>query len=505
VLAAAKGMTLSQFLLANEVLRLVAVREVHSAACPDDHGEGLDLYIISKERRATPSTGEWINSVSWRGYVSGLCDALSVPVRRVNVVRRLRYSPPLQRVGLGRSHAAAVAHFLMQGYVARGKDSDGHVHVQATYAAIVLEEGLQFRTGMSDGGRSVLQRALRDALPSSKVDAKKFGMVIDCNPSKRRGSGAMGSRSYVACNRDDGVDPNLHDYGILNLFDYSHGAAAPEGKPSPSPRDLPARVIDIGREADIKSLNASDFIVAYAVRRKFAAEMLFEILLERCVILERLDVSEDKELQAESFEGTQNRWRAIVSPPTLRVDEQTFFIPSLMHLVSPNNKWCSLSEPVFSSDFSSEPVFSSDSGIATMSYSEGTGSLEETVDAVSVTEGYVAELWKVIFLISMDDQAYEYVLEENGRTVRPPAIDWEAVSRLFTRMNPGYRVQLVTEADAEDLVVLSFPQYFDMYAGMDSWRSRVVLLRYLLLYEFGGVVIDSGNQKFINHDDLVVL
>jgi hypothetical protein len=479
--AAARGMEISQFLLAHELLRLVAVREVQSSACPDGNGEGVDLYIISKEWQAKTYLRDWSSSVSWRGYASGLCGTLGVPVRRVVVVRRMCYSPPLQRVGWGRSHAAAVADFLLQGYIDRRENSDGYELIQASPAALVIEEGLEFRSDVSANGRSVLQRALRDALPSSKSDAKQFGLLVNCNPTIM---GAMGSRSFTACYREDAVDLNLHDYGILNVFDYSHRNPAFE---DPYAHDVPARVIDIGRETNVTSLNASDFVVSYAVRRQFAAEMLFGLLLEWCVVFERFDLSEQQALQVRH--EIENRWRTIVLPTTLRVHGQKLLIPSLTRLVGPNNKWCSLSEPVF--------VAQSDSEEARTPPHQKEEKTEQmvgiTAGADSHGNGHVAsESWKNIFLIAMDDLSYEYVYENDGQTVRLPAIDWVAVQRLHVRLNHGYRVQLLTETDAEDFVALSFPQYLDLYARMGTWRSRVVLLRYLLLYEFGGIIIDSG-------------
>lgn len=75
--------------------------------------------------------------------------------------------------------------------------------------------------------------------------------------------------------------------------------------------------------------------------------------------------------------------------------------------------------------------------------------------------------------------------------------------RSWIDLNPDWHYKLWTDKDNRLLVASRFPQYLDLYDSYPQDIMRADIIRYLILYEFGGVYADTDFEALRPLDDLL--
>eukprot|EP00746_Dinoflagellata_sp_MGD_P156566 gnl/MRDRNA2_/MRDRNA2_85877_c0_seq2.p1 gnl/MRDRNA2_/MRDRNA2_85877_c0~~gnl/MRDRNA2_/MRDRNA2_85877_c0_seq2.p1 ORF type:complete len:600 (+),score=106.15 gnl/MRDRNA2_/MRDRNA2_85877_c0_seq2:205-1800(+) len=81
------------------------------------------------------------------------------------------------------------------------------------------------------------------------------------------------------------------------------------------------------------------------------------------------------------------------------------------------------------------------------------------------------------------------VIHQTWKTSKVPD-DMANYSASWTKVNPGYDYHLWTDRDNLALVRRHFPQYYKMFVSLNQNIMRADLIRYFILWKYGGVYVD---------------
>ena len=68
---------------------------------------------------------------------------------------------------------------------------------------------------------------------------------------------------------------------------------------------------------------------------------------------------------------------------------------------------------------------------------------------------------------------------------------------------PEYEYKMWTDEDLDDLMKNDFPEHYEMYKGYDQKIKRFDIVRYFILYKYGGIYADMDYICFKNFYDLM--
>jgi inositol phosphorylceramide mannosyltransferase catalytic subunit len=68
---------------------------------------------------------------------------------------------------------------------------------------------------------------------------------------------------------------------------------------------------------------------------------------------------------------------------------------------------------------------------------------------------------------------------------------------------PEYEYRMWTDEDIDNLVKTDYPHFYPIYAGYDKNIKRIDIVRYFILYKYGGIYADMDYMCFRNFYDLL--
>lgn len=83
--------------------------------------------------------------------------------------------------------------------------------------------------------------------------------------------------------------------------------------------------------------------------------------------------------------------------------------------------------------------------------------------------------------------------------------DLEAIQKLFLLMNPGYTLEIYDNRRVDNFLGTLYPQYIPLYWSMPRYAWKADLIRYLLLYEYGGFYLDIDAKLMMGLDEIMML
>lgn len=83
-------------------------------------------------------------------------------------------------------------------------------------------------------------------------------------------------------------------------------------------------------------------------------------------------------------------------------------------------------------------------------------------------------------------------------TAKSKDLTWEENRLLnrLSRINPGWEVRLWDDADNLMLVRSEFPEYLELYSGIGKGVAKADVARYMYMYVYGGVYLDTDYKVF---------
>ena len=82
-------------------------------------------------------------------------------------------------------------------------------------------------------------------------------------------------------------------------------------------------------------------------------------------------------------------------------------------------------------------------------------------------------------------------------------INWDVLTYTLQAMNPNYKIMIFLDDDIKSFLINYYPQYIMLYHSLHYVQWKSDLLRYLLLYEYGGVYIDIDLKPVLSFDSII--
>jgi mannosyltransferase OCH1-like enzyme len=75
-------------------------------------------------------------------------------------------------------------------------------------------------------------------------------------------------------------------------------------------------------------------------------------------------------------------------------------------------------------------------------------------------------------------------------------IVWTQCRNSWVQVFPNFKYRMWNDEDIDEFVKKHFPQYYDMWKAYPRHIMRVDLVRYMILYEYGGIYADMDYEVF---------